>query len=125
MSCFFFVFFIDEIDRLRRQEDILTPDAIRDYLIQIKERDYNSYENRVYLINVFLYKIIVYKDGRIVAMLNTTGDEGPTKLESMVRALVGQDHHIYTIKRVRMSRSFFNFFNNVRHTRSHVKSNDY
>lgn len=87
----------DEIDRLRRQEDILTPDAIRDYLIQIKERDYNSYENRVYLINVFVYKIIVYKDGRIVVILNTGGDEGPTKLESMVRALVGQDHHKCTL----------------------------
>lgn len=92
---------------------------IRDYLIQIKERDYNSYENRVYLINVFLYKIIVYKDGRIVAMLNTTGDEGPTKLESMISALVGHDRHKYTIKRVRMSRSFLIFLTMLG-TRVHI-----
>lgn len=83
----------DEIDRLKRQEDMISPDTIKSYLRQMAERDYSKDENRMYLINVLVYKIIVYKDDRIVVILNTGGDEGPTELESTVRLLVGSDHH--------------------------------
>lgn len=51
----------------------------------------------MYLINVLVYKIIVYKDNRIVVILNTGGDEGPTELESTVRLLVGSDRHFINI----------------------------
>ena len=86
-----------EIDKRKKQEDYINPDTIRAYLKQIASRDYSLNENRVYLINTLVYKIIVYKDDRIRIILNVGGDDDPTILDSSVQVLMDSDHQILRI----------------------------
>ena len=81
-----------EIDRLKMQEKIIRPDVVRVFLQQLIGKDYTKKENIDYLINVMVYKIVIYKNGNFKVILNIGGDDDPDKLESTVQLLIGQDH---------------------------------
>ena len=87
----------EEIRRLKIREKLIEPKLIKSYLEQMAKRDYTKAENINYLINVLVYKIILYKDDTIRIILNTVADGNPEELEATVQLLASSDHHLAEI----------------------------
>ena len=85
-----------EIERLKRQEEIVSPETISGYLRNLASRDYSQAENCNYLVNVLIFKVIIFEDNRIRIILNTSGED-PVKLEASVQVLMDSDHQFVTI----------------------------
>ena len=84
----------EQINKYRLQGDRCTEEGIRGFLNSLADRDYNNLENCMYLLNIIVNKILIYKNGRIVVILNIGDPDDEGGLKKLVQQAFGQVHHV-------------------------------
>lgn len=82
----------EEINKYKIKDTVLTENQIRGFLSHLVNREYKDLNDGMYFINVFVNKILIYKNGRIVVILNIGDPDGGGELKKIVHQLSGQVH---------------------------------